>query len=124
MIFFSWSSLNAGSIDGISFTLAIWPKLFPVRILLWRIPSGNASTPMPEGIRQSKILTGNNLGQIANVNEMPFIDPAFNDDQLKNIIQYFAVDPGEMEKELHRYAKKLLDEGKVPEAWQVLLALS
>jgi hypothetical protein len=26
-----------------------------------------------------------------------------------------------MEKELHKYAKELLDEGKVHEAWQVLL---
>jgi hypothetical protein len=26
-----------------------------------------------------------------------------------------------MEKELHAYAKKLLNEGKVNEAWQVLL---
>ena len=29
-----------------------------------------------------------------------------------------------MEKELHLYAGKLLDEGKVKEAWQVLLALA
>jgi hypothetical protein len=28
-----------------------------------------------------------------------------------------------MEKELHAYAKKLLDENKVNEAWQVLLAV-
>jgi hypothetical protein len=27
-----------------------------------------------------------------------------------------------MEKELHDYAKKLLNEGKLREAWQVLLA--
>jgi hypothetical protein len=27
-----------------------------------------------------------------------------------------------MEKELHTYAKKLLDEGQVNNAWQVLLA--
>jgi hypothetical protein len=29
-----------------------------------------------------------------------------------------------MEKELHYYAKELLDSGKVAEAWQVLLALN
>jgi hypothetical protein len=28
-----------------------------------------------------------------------------------------------MEKELHTYAKKLLAEGKVREAWQVLLSI-
>lgn len=77
---------------------------------------------LPESIRTSKILTGNNLGQLANVNEMPFVDPAFNDDKLKNIIQYYSINPDEMDKELHRYAKELLDAGKVVEAWQVLLA--
>jgi flavin reductase (DIM6/NTAB) family NADH-FMN oxidoreductase RutF len=77
---------------------------------------------LPESIRNSKVLTGNNLGQLANVNEMPLIDPSFDDSLLKEIIQYFSIDPDEMEKELHSYAKKLLDEGNVREAWQVLLA--
>src|SRR5207253_9226552 len=79
---------------------------------------------LPENIRNSKILTGNNLGQLANVHEMPFIDPAFEDDKLKNIIQYYSTDPVEMEKELHAYAKQLLDSGKVKEAWQILLTLT
>lgn len=77
---------------------------------------------LPESIAKSKVLTGNNLGQLANVHEMPFVDPAFNDDKLKNIIQYFSINPDEMDKELHTYAKELLDAGKVNEAWQVLLA--
>jgi flavin reductase (DIM6/NTAB) family NADH-FMN oxidoreductase RutF len=79
---------------------------------------------LPEPIRNSKILTGNNLGQLGNVHEMPVIDPAFYDDRLKNIFQYYAINPAEMEVELHTYAKQLLDEGKVREAWQVLLALN
>ena len=77
---------------------------------------------LPESIRNSKILTGNNLGQLANVLEIPFIDPAFDDSNLKQIIQYYSINPDEMEKELHSYAKKLLDKGMVKEAWQVLLA--
>jgi len=77
---------------------------------------------LPESIRKSTILTGNNLGQLANVHEMPFVDPAFTDDKLKNIIQYFSINPDDMDKELHRYAKELLDAGKISEAWQVLLA--
>ncbi|MER3464845.1 MAG: flavin reductase, partial [Chitinophagaceae bacterium] len=70
---------------------------------------------LPEAIRFSSILTGNHLGQLANVNEMPVIEPSFNDEHLKNIIQYYSVSPAEMEKELHRYAAKLLNDGKVPE---------
>ena len=77
---------------------------------------------LPESIRRSNVLTANNLGQLANVHEMPFVDPAFTDDKLKNIIQYYAINPDDMDKELHRYAKELLDAGKVNEAWQVLLA--
>jgi len=77
---------------------------------------------LPFSIRNSKVLTGNNLGQLANVNEIPVIEPSFDDAHLKNIIQYYSVNPEEMEKELHTYAKKLLSDGKVKEAWQVLLA--
>jgi hypothetical protein len=79
---------------------------------------------LPDPIKNSKILSGNNLGQLGNVHEMPVIDPAFDDDRLKSIFQYYSVSPAEMEAELHTYAKKLLSEGKVQEAWQVLLALN
>jgi flavin reductase (DIM6/NTAB) family NADH-FMN oxidoreductase RutF len=77
---------------------------------------------LPWGIRNSAILTGNNLGQLGNVHEYPVIDATFHDDHLKNIIQYYSISPDEMEKELHTYAKQLLAENKVDEAWQVLLA--
>jgi hypothetical protein len=77
---------------------------------------------LPENIRKSKILSGNNLGQLANVQELPVIDTSFDDDHLKQIIQYYSINPEEMEKELHSYARKLLNTGKVQEAWQVLLA--
>ncbi len=77
---------------------------------------------LPDQIRNSSILTGNNLGQLANVHALPVIDPAFHDDRLKNIFQYYAINPDEMEKELHIYAKELLEKGMVEEAWQVLLA--
>jgi flavin reductase (DIM6/NTAB) family NADH-FMN oxidoreductase RutF len=77
---------------------------------------------LPESIRNSDILSGNDLGHLANVREMPIIEPSFDDTHLKNIIQYYSLNPDEMEKELHAYAKKLLAEGKVKEAWQVLLA--
>jgi flavin reductase (DIM6/NTAB) family NADH-FMN oxidoreductase RutF len=77
---------------------------------------------LPESIRNSDILTGNDLGHLANVREMPVIVPSFDDAHLKNIIQYYSLNPDDMEKELHTYAKKLLEEGKVKEAWQVLLA--
>ena len=78
---------------------------------------------LPKHIRNSGILTGNNLGQLGNVHEMPVIDPSFDDAHVKNIVQYYSINPEEMERELHTYARKLLAEGKVGEAWQVLLSI-
>lgn len=77
---------------------------------------------LSSSIRNSKFLSGNNLGQLANVHTMPVIEPSFDDAHLKQIIQYYSINPDEMEKELHLYAKTLLDTGKINEAWQVLLA--
>lgn len=77
---------------------------------------------LPEHIRLSNILTGNHLGQLANIHEYPKVDPAFEDDRLRQIVQYYSINPDEMDKELQRYAKALLDDGKVSAAWQVLLA--
>ena len=79
---------------------------------------------LPETIRNSKILNGNDLGKLANVNEMPVINPAFHDDKLKNIIQYYSINPEDMERELHSYAKELLQQNKVDDAWQILLGMN
>ncbi len=77
---------------------------------------------LPVTIRNSRWLTGNELGQLGNVTELPLINPAFDDDHLKKIIQYYSLNPDDMERELHDYAKKLLAAGRVQDAWQVLLA--
>jgi flavin reductase (DIM6/NTAB) family NADH-FMN oxidoreductase RutF len=77
---------------------------------------------LPERIRMSTVLSGNNLGQLGNVHELPVADPAFEDDMLKNIFRYYSVNPDEMERELHKYAKALLILGEVEKAWQVLIA--
>ena len=77
---------------------------------------------LPPAVRNSKILSGNDLGQLANIHSYPVIDPAFDDAHLKQIIQYYSISPVEMEKELQLYAKKLLEKGDVTAAWQVLLS--
>ena len=77
---------------------------------------------LPASIRYSYILTGNHLGQLANVNELPTINPSFENDHLKQIVQYYNLDPKEMETETHKLAATLLNTGNVEEAWQVLLS--
>lgn len=77
---------------------------------------------LPSGIISSSILTGNHKAQLANVDELPSIRPDFEDAHLKSIYHYYTNDPLEMEREIHRHAGILLDQGKVDEAWQVLLS--
>jgi flavin reductase (DIM6/NTAB) family NADH-FMN oxidoreductase RutF len=70
---------------------------------------------IPEKIRNSSVLTGNNLGQLGNVEKLPAPEEvmAYKKQFLKNIYG---------EKEIHIIAKKLLDEGKVEDGWKTLLA--
>lgn len=84
--------------------------------------SNHTAAWLPENIRQSNILTANHLHLLSLQQAVPAIDPAFHDDRLKNIFQYYSINPEEMEKELHFYTKELLDMGKIKEAWQVLLS--
>ena len=77
---------------------------------------------LPAAIRNSKILSGNHLGQLANVHDIPVVDPNFENDTLKQIVQYYNLDPQEMETETHKLASVLLNDGNITDAWQVLLA--
>ncbi|MFN3664701.1 MAG: flavin reductase family protein [Sediminibacterium sp.] len=95
---------------------------------LFKVPKPNTQLgigidQLPDAIKHSPILTGNHLGMLGNVHELPDINAAFADDRVKNIFQYYAVSPTEMETELHKYAAELLNEGKIDHAWQVLLCL-
>ncbi|MGV3765169.1 MAG: flavin reductase family protein [Chitinophagaceae bacterium] len=96
---------------------------------LFKVPKPNTQLgigidALPEAIRNSKILTGNDLGMLANISVIPNVDPAFTDDRLKQIFQYYSVSPDEMERELHRYAHELLEQRNEGSAWQVLLSLN
>lgn len=82
---------------------------------------GMGFAQLPEEIRLSPVLTGNQLAQLANEEKLPIAEAAFYDPHVKEIIQYFSPNPEEMDLELHRHAAHLLDQGKVKEAWQVLL---
>lgn len=101
-------------------------KVDPSNLFMVEKPNSNKGIgidALPLNIRQSNILTGNHLGQLGNVYDLPNIDPAYEDNNLKNIFQYYSLNPAEMETELHRYAATLLSQNKVYEAWQVLLSL-
>ena len=77
---------------------------------------------LPENISKSSILSSTQLELLLKVKELPTVNPSFTDDRLKNIFQYYSLTPEEMDAEIHRYASELLNEGKVDDAWQVLLS--
>ncbi len=80
---------------------------------------------IPYAIRNSKVLTGNNLGQLGNVEELPAdeaIEAYAQSDDLKELFDATIGDSQTRELQLHLKAKHLLDEGRVEEAWMVLLA--
>ena len=77
---------------------------------------------LPDHIRHSSIFDAADLASLAKENAIPFIDPAFYDDRLKNIVQYYSINPDEMEREVQLYAKELLNSGNISQAWQVLLS--
>ena len=78
-------------------------------------------TALPSQILHSPILSQEQLEKLATVEALPEPEPSFFDRHVREIIHYFSPNPDEMELELHRYAAWLVDEGKLREAWQVLL---
>jgi flavin reductase (DIM6/NTAB) family NADH-FMN oxidoreductase RutF len=81
---------------------------------------------IPTNIRLSTVLSGNDLGQLGNVETLPSeteLETQLNPDVLE-LIEKFGKDTKVLEEALHRLAKELLKEKKVAEAWNVLLSIN
>jgi flavin reductase (DIM6/NTAB) family NADH-FMN oxidoreductase RutF len=79
---------------------------------------------LPHAIRNSRILTGNNLGQLGNVELIPAdeaIETYAQVPEIKDLLDATIGDSNTRELQLHLKAKQLLDEGRVEEAFMVLL---
>jgi flavin reductase (DIM6/NTAB) family NADH-FMN oxidoreductase RutF len=76
---------------------------------------------LPANIRNSKILTGNHLGKLANGQQLPKPDPSSVVNYLEIMQGKGGVDQDRIETDLHSYAAKLLDENRIEDAWQLLL---
>ena len=75
---------------------------------------------MPEEVRNSKVLTGNDLGILGNVESLPEngeIEAFLNE----NTEDAGLVKSGDTEK-IHKQAKVYLENGKPEDAWKILLA--
>lgn len=79
---------------------------------------------LPSSIKNSSILTGNNLGQLANVEALPTdeeIDAAKQFPEIKELIDSTMDDLTTRQVLLYSKAKLLLEQGDVATAWKILL---
>jgi flavin reductase (DIM6/NTAB) family NADH-FMN oxidoreductase RutF len=79
---------------------------------------------LPKAIRSSNVLTGNNLGQLGNVERLPTdqdIETYSQTGDIKELLDATIGDSQTRDIQLHLKAKQLLDAGRVVEAWMVLL---
>ena len=80
---------------------------------------------LPESIRQSHILSGNNLGQLGNISVLPnenAIIEFSRKDFMKELFKRFGHDKNLLQEKLHLLAKSLLENDHVDEAILVLLS--
>ena len=81
---------------------------------------------IPDDIRSSNLLTGNDLGQLAGIEELPN-ETDVNEYKLLELSDIFVSledDAVQLEEELHKKAKALLNENNLEEAWMTLLSFN
>ncbi len=72
---------------------------------------------LPEKIRNSPVLTGNDLGKLANIERLPDRVEIAAFKKIPKVVEVEA----KGEKALHTLAQQYLENGKVEDAWKVLL---
>lgn len=81
---------------------------------------------LPEDIKNSKVLTGNDLAQLAGVEALPN-ETDVNEYKLIELSEIFVSledNPAELELELHKKAKTLIENNEIENAWMTLLAFN
>jgi flavin reductase (DIM6/NTAB) family NADH-FMN oxidoreductase RutF len=63
---------------------------------------------LPQAIRNSRILSGNELGLLANCTEIPIVSNPIEDNRLNQIFRDYGNDSDALTMEIHVYAKELL----------------
>ncbi|MCX6296604.1 MAG: flavin reductase family protein [Bacteroidetes bacterium] len=80
---------------------------------------------IPDYIRKSNVLSGNNLGQLGNIEKIPSEKDVMkykNSGAINEAFEMYGKNLNHLEDHLHHIAKGLLENNKVEEAWKVLLS--
>lgn len=75
---------------------------------------------LPEAIRTSNVLTGNELGILGNCTSIPAADD-YSDDRIAAIKKNNSGDNKALHAAMHQYAKELIAQSDLDTAWKVLL---
>jgi flavin reductase (DIM6/NTAB) family NADH-FMN oxidoreductase RutF len=92
-------------------------NIFPIVQPFNRI--GIGVDQLPEAIRTSRVLTGNDLAKLATVEEIPQSDSKVRSDS--RVVYALSSASDKRAFHLHNYAQSLLEAGDIQKAWQVLL---
>ncbi|MGB1451421.1 MAG: flavin reductase family protein, partial [Marinirhabdus sp.] len=76
---------------------------------------------LPHNIKNSKVLSGNNLGMLATIGALPTADKINTFVAGVRDTDSYVITSGS-EAERHERAKQYLDKGRVTDAWCILLA--
>ncbi|MFC6997572.1 flavin reductase family protein [Rufibacter roseus] len=79
---------------------------------------------LPDHIRNSSVLTGNNLARLGNTETIPTeaeLQEFASEPMYRYLVQTHENNKEEKERQIHLLAQRLLEEGRVHEAWKALL---
>lgn len=80
---------------------------------------------IPEEIRLSRVLTGNDLGKLGSVEALPSEEEVAGyrkGEFMKDLFSKFGDNPNTFNIKIHQLAHDLLEQGEVMEAWKMLLS--
>ena len=80
---------------------------------------------LPAHIRQSRILTGNDLGRLGNTEKLPAdedLSEFIQSGSAEEICKEYGFSYGELGNRSHEMAHRLLEDERVEEAWKLLLS--
>ncbi|MGX1928720.1 flavin reductase family protein [Flagellimonas sp. 2504JD4-2] len=79
---------------------------------------------LPEGVRKSDVLTGNNLGRLGNMEQLPTngeVEEIAQDDEIRMLSKKLKNDPKKLKTELHWVAQQVLNENNAAKALAILM---
>lgn len=88
------------------------------------MPPGIGIDLLPPEIRNSSVLTGNDLGRLANIEQMPSLEEVktFSMNLADELINQKSTD--DYVTAIHKHAQSLLSQGDMKKAWLILLSAS